>query len=381
VATIVGPSSARAAGITDMTELARQFPRHSGSTVLWVNFDGWRNYEGTTHTIEPFRASSDNRDQDMQQILFRTAEIYAPFDVQVRRAVGDGRYDARRQGNSTIFIGANTAKVDGTRGKFPNGYTPGKYSDYPGITRGDQHRPNSDPFDLGYVDPVGQRGKDRVNVMDIRSVAGAVAHEGGHTFGLVHTLTKPITDVMSYDAPNRFFANRTFAISDLNQEDKGLVHVPHVLPTWRGTRIVTQNAYTYLRAALGARPPDDGANVADPSAVDAAYQDGPLRSLSPGPVVQGALERFGDYDVFRVQQKEGQRLWIRVWPQGGERLVVVLMLFDFSGRQLLAFDTGRGRRSQSAQVVLPAQAGAYKLVVGAVDCASQGRYTVTVTAR
>jgi hypothetical protein len=381
VASDADRTQAQTAGPTDMTQLARLFPRHKGPTVLWVNFDGWRNYEGGKHSIQPFQAT-DNRDQEIQLILFRTAEIFAPFDVEVRRAVGNGKFDARPRGNTTIFVGANTAKVNAARGKFPNGYVPGKYADYPGVKRGDKHRPNSDPYDLGYVDPVGQRGKGWVNVEDDRVIAWSIAHEAGHTFGLVHTLTKPFREVMSYDAPTsyRFFANRTFVISDLNQtDDRGKVHTPWGLPSWRGTRIVTQNSFSYLWAVLGPRPADDGANVADSNAVDPSYQDSPARHVTPGSAVQGAIERYGDYDVLRARQAEGQRLTVQVRPLAGERLAVVLLVFDFSGRKLLGFDNARARGSHTAQVVLPPDAQAYKVVVGAADCASKGRYRMTVT--
>src|SRR5262245_41116067 len=58
---------------TDYTQIAQMFPRHPGSTNLYLNFDGWQAegvaaFEGTT--------------QDIQEILFRTAEIFSPFDVQ-----------------------------------------------------------------------------------------------------------------------------------------------------------------------------------------------------------------------------------------------------------------------------------------------------------
>src|SRR5262249_16268759 len=38
--TLAGSSRGR---LTDMTALARQFGPHSGPTMLYVNFDGWRN--------------------------------------------------------------------------------------------------------------------------------------------------------------------------------------------------------------------------------------------------------------------------------------------------------------------------------------------------
>jgi hypothetical protein len=84
---------------TDMTELARLFPRHSGPSMLYINFDGWQ-----AEHISPFLTVSGDRDKDIQDILFRTAEIYSPFDVQVVRRFGDGSR-ATDGGATTIFVG------------------------------------------------------------------------------------------------------------------------------------------------------------------------------------------------------------------------------------------------------------------------------------
>ena len=74
----------------ELTQLALQFPRHKGSTTLYVNFDGWSKHDKEGHNIEPFKSTTGNRDRDIQDILFRTAERYAPFDVEVRRMKGNG---------------------------------------------------------------------------------------------------------------------------------------------------------------------------------------------------------------------------------------------------------------------------------------------------
>src|SRR5262245_50687662 len=66
--------------ITDMTQLAQQFPRHSGPTTLWLNFDGY-----TDQGVNSYVSVSGNRSQDIHDILFKTQEIFAPFDVIVRR--------------------------------------------------------------------------------------------------------------------------------------------------------------------------------------------------------------------------------------------------------------------------------------------------------
>src|SRR5207249_8998458 len=92
----------------DMSELASRFPAHQGPTILFINFDGWKNYDEKGHTIQPFQSASGKRNRDIQEILYRTAEIFAPFNVQVVRIYGEGKYDRTDHGNSTVFVGAHT---------------------------------------------------------------------------------------------------------------------------------------------------------------------------------------------------------------------------------------------------------------------------------
>jgi hypothetical protein len=374
-------SSAGTASATDMTKIARQFPRHKGATWLWVNFDGWSNYAKTKNSIYPFNTTTGNRDRDIQEVLFRTQEMFAPFDVQVVRAFGNGRYDRRPLGNTTVFIGANSAHVRNGK-KFPLAHTPGRFTDFPGQVRGDSHRPNSDPYDLAFVDPIAQEGDKWKNTRDNLGIASGVAHEAGHTFGLAHTLSAPIKEMMSYDAPNRFFANRTLRISDRNQTPTGVVNTPLVLPRWRGTQIVTQNSFTYLWSVLGPRRVDAHANVADTAAVDPAYRDGRLVELVPGTSVRASIERRGDYDVFRLKQADRQSLIVWVSPAAGSKLAPVLLVYDGVGRRLVAFDNGRARSGRVARVLLPAGAARnYKVVVGGADGSTAGAYTLSAAVR
>ncbi len=374
VAALLLAGAGRAA-TRDMTELARKFPRHKGPTMLYVNFDGWRNYDGKKGTIHPFQAMSNKRDQDVQLLLFRTAEMFAPFDVQVVRAFGNGRYDRRPLGNTTVFVGANTAHVSKGK-KFTRAHTPARFVDLPGQQLGDKHLPNSNPFDLAFVDPVEQQGDKWVTRKDARRIAGSIAHEAGRTFGLARTLSKPVADTMSYDAPNRFFANKHLPISGLKQGPRGPVSDPLALPRYRGSPIATQNSFTYLWATLGPRPGDDYANVADLTAVDPVYRDAPLPALVPGSSLFGTIDRRGDYDVFQVRQAEGQRLTVWVRPRSPSRLVPVILVFDEKGRELLGYHNGRGQGGRVAQVLLPTGARGCKVVVGGADGATYGAYDV-----
>lgn len=118
--------------ITDMTALARLFPPHAGATTLWLNFDGGTvNYNERTETISAFESRPGaNRNQDIQTILSRTAEILAPFNVLVQRTVGAGNFDSSSNGNTTIFIGADTNDQN-SNGKYAAGFAPAEFEDTP----------------------------------------------------------------------------------------------------------------------------------------------------------------------------------------------------------------------------------------------------------
>src|SRR5437764_1062835 len=60
--------------ITDMTQLAQQFPRHAGPSILYLNFDG-----NTAQGVSSFQSISGDSKKDIHEILFRTNEIMAPF--------------------------------------------------------------------------------------------------------------------------------------------------------------------------------------------------------------------------------------------------------------------------------------------------------------
>src|SRR5881227_3682416 len=62
----------------DMTQVAiMAHAHHDGPTRLDLNFDGGKNGD-----VSPFNDGA-NTEQDIQDILFRTAEIFAPFNEQV----------------------------------------------------------------------------------------------------------------------------------------------------------------------------------------------------------------------------------------------------------------------------------------------------------
>src|SRR5207245_6981949 len=117
-----------------------------------------------------------------------------------------------------------------------------------------------------YVDPLYYSGGSNVS-RSTAWIARAIAHEAGHSFGLVHVLSSPDQEIMSYDAGNVRFVNKTFNVTDLNYNPStgSNYDEPKLQPAWYNyidvgwfslsvlTNITTQDSYTYLQAALGAR--------------------------------------------------------------------------------------------------------------------------------
>src|SRR5436309_15330774 len=79
--------------ITDMTAVAQLFPAHSGPTILYLNFDG-----NSAQGVSAFQNTTGDTTRDIHEIMYRVEEIYAPFNVQVRRLYGNGNYDSSSNG-------------------------------------------------------------------------------------------------------------------------------------------------------------------------------------------------------------------------------------------------------------------------------------------
>lgn len=373
----------RLMSVTDMTSLAQLFPRHSGPTVLYLNFDG-----NSSQGVSSFQSTTGNRSQDIHDILFRTAQIFAPFDVQVRRLYGDGNY-SNSNGNTTIFIGDKSGNGTGTNNKA-YAYTPWASVDYPGDKKGIHHQPNSDTYDQAFVDPISWNGSMNVS-WNNRTIARAIAHEAGHTFGLAHVLSSPAPEVMSYDASNTRFVNQTFDITDLNFNGTELVNDSALIPKWHQTiqigwfkidlpvNIVTQNSYTYLQAVLGPRVTSgDISNVADTTAVDASYVDGHAYGITTGTNVTAYLQQTGDWDVFNLKTAVSKKIILNVKRPSGSSVDPVVMIYNSSGQNLLAFNDDGGGFPHSRIVFQTTAGQTYKVVVGAYGQNSSGAYQLTV---
>jgi hypothetical protein len=260
------------AQVTGYALLAQQVgTTHVGPTFIYLNFDGGdvsytaADSSTVTEHISGFTGSA----QDIQTIINDVSQIYAPFNVVVQRITGAGNFDSSYAGNTTIFIGADSNHVAANSRKYATSFTPFVFCDAPWAFKGYNHVPNSDAYDLAFVDPVyQQQAGGPLFVESDSQIASEVAHEAGHTFGLMHVLTgdgmyssSNPPDVMSYDAPNQQFLNQVYLLTDLNYSPTtgGNVHGgDHFYPQWNnnGTieTMVTQDSYLYLLAVLGPHP-------------------------------------------------------------------------------------------------------------------------------
>jgi hypothetical protein len=168
-----------------MTEAAiMSGAHHNGSTMLWLNFDG-----GDNGLVHPFSGPSVT-EQDIQEILFRTSEIYAPFNVEVSRMFGFNNMDQGDAGNTTIVVGSYNRDAKGA--KTTEGHVAGDSADYPTSKSGDDHVFHSNKHNIGWVDPFQDSlpGGRETNLQ----ISQEIAHEAGHTFGLAHVRTDGLAD-------------------------------------------------------------------------------------------------------------------------------------------------------------------------------------------
>jgi hypothetical protein len=364
----------------DMSAWARQLPKRRGPAMVYLNFDGWYDQDGKGHLVVPFSATTGNRERDIQDILYRTAQSFAPFNIRLARLKGNGNHDRSSQGNTTVFIGANTLDIEKKGRKYPHAWARGVLCDFPPAERGS--RPQGHPYHLAFMDNVGQRkGSEEWtnNWNDNTHIARSIAHEAGHTFGLAHILSNGFPELMSYDAPNKsYFANRTFPTTDLNfNAEKGVKeHTKSGLMKWHGVPMVRENAFNYLMTRFGPRPPDDHPDVADRRSVDPGFEPGTEQDLVPDTPAKGAIAPLGDYDVFHVPAGPARRIELEVQPGEDRSLQPVFLVYDAAGIKMKAFARAREPGSP-CRAQWQAKAGeSYHMVVGAVDSATVGAYEV-----
>jgi hypothetical protein len=365
----------------ELSKLARYFKPQHGPTKLYINFDGWVNCDGKDHIIIPFQSTTGHRDMDIQEILYRVSEAFAPFNVQVLRMYGNGRY-AREGGNTTVFIGAQTANMDQGGRKYQHFYSRGRSHTVTEKEPDTSYPLAGSPYHLAYLDPIGQRPDSSawVNMSNNMYLSRTLAHEAGHCWGLVHVHSADLPDSMNYDKPSNQlgFLDRSFPTAALNWNAKAgkMDQVP--LPKYRGDSITSQNSFRFLMTVLGPRPVDDHPNVANHNNVDAAYSEGPGQELLPDAPISGEIAPRGDYDVFRTEPAAGGSLEVEVKLPADSKLKPVILVFDNGGDKLRAAALSNGK-TRACKLRWPAPAGqAFKVVVGAIDGASTGAYQVVV---
>lgn len=139
----------------EMSQVALHYPKHVGTTNLYLNFEGGSlndTQAGGSKTIAAYTApSGQDLNKSIQDIVYRTAEIFSPFNVRVRVMHGAGNF-SKTNGDTTIFVGDNAANHDSAGHNTAYSVTPNASVDLPGSNKGFDHIPNSDAYDIGFVD-------------------------------------------------------------------------------------------------------------------------------------------------------------------------------------------------------------------------------------
>jgi hypothetical protein len=377
------------APMTEMHQVAEVFGAPDYPTSLFLNFDGQ-----SSAGVAPFESTTGDREKDIQEILFTVSQIFAPFDVKVRRMhTNGGLYTA--SGATTIFIGdksGNSTLLEGFDSHLINRTRAYADADYPCPLRESTHQSNSDEYNTGYVDPIKAEYLNGVEInfesWSNSAIGRVVCHEAGHTFGLAHVLTEGFgSDMMSYDSSNRYFNFQDFNITNLDAVVGGPAE-----PNWNFTAmwwffqfnavgpqvaqapLDRQNSFRTLMATLGERPiANDIANLADRDSADIVYPDAGSHQIQVDYIWVSDIDRDGDYDVYDLSVSKNQPMAIEVRRANGD-LDPIVMVMNAAGTTVLAYDND-GAAGNGARVNFVAKEGeSYKVVVGALNNNTTGRY-------
>jgi Metallo-peptidase family M12B Reprolysin-like len=422
--------------VSDVADAAALVGHVTPGTHLYLNFDGGTvptDFTGKNFdTVQPFETAAGDtnlthRDDDIQDILYQVSEVFAPFDVQVVRAYGPSNY-AQANGDTTIFIGSNSDTSSTSITQKPFNYTKSSHSFTPNAFVDIQtdanvnfstilgslhvsaldHRINSDLYDIGFIDPTYGITSDPTKTVsclstistraqpthaDVATIRAAIVHEAGHTFGLSHVRTDGGTDntalgagstsdVMSYDSPNLYFANKSLTVTSANFN--GLTTTfgaatPHYYDqnARRDVALTTQNSFLALDRVLGARAQNEGTSlVADNSLVDPSVPTSRV-DLSGQTIHFGDIARQGDYQAYSFTTAVSGINYESVAVKANTgNLNPILMVYDSSGTNLLSVSHAHNGVAGISNL----QAGrAYILVVGASGGVTTGYYDVTIT--
>ena len=134
---------------TDMVDLAFHYPTKVGHARLYLNFDGGtvNNFQSgnKARTVDPYVPPAGvDRAKAIQDIVYRTSQIFPPFNVRVMVKNGAGTF-GQDAGATTIFVGDSPDNVkNGVN--VTRAFVPSNSSDHPGDIKGYGHKPNSDNF-------------------------------------------------------------------------------------------------------------------------------------------------------------------------------------------------------------------------------------------
>jgi hypothetical protein len=381
----------------DMVDLGQHFPGHGYVTKLFLNFDGGTvdtPQSGIKRVISPYVPPAGvDLVQAIQDIIYRTTEIFAPFNVRVQIMRGAGNFDDR-DNSTTVFVGDND---NNTIGGVNNAYdmTPFSSMDYPGEIKGYSHAPNRDVYDLAFVDPVYQFAPGQpLETLDAVDVARMISHEAGHTFGLAHVLSNPAQDMMSYNSSNVAFMNQSFAITNLNNDGTTTAPDPRLdVKVWAVDEhnqsvvqtITSQNSFGYLRAQLGKRDIITDpyvASLAHKTAVSPDYYNTlPAPTvITPASRVTQTLSNLGEYDVYTLNNPVSARQALFAPQPTRISLAVGLPVFD---PQMMLYGADGSRllkavRGTALDYTL-ANNGSYKLVISGYLGDFAGQYTISMS--
>jgi hypothetical protein len=384
---------------TDLSQLPLHYPQRATTTNLYLNFDGGSINDsqtgGGTWNVAAYQPPAGvDRVQAIQDIIYRTSEIFSPFNVRVRIMRGAGNF-SKTNGDTTIFIGDNADNQSGGY-NVTDSRTPTASNDWPGDKKGLDHLPNGDAYDLAFVDPVAYDPQSNSNIttLSAQDISRDVAHEAGHTFGLAHVLSSPDKDLMSYDTSNNLaFLDTSYDITDQNYNGTTTTNtgefpkVNAVDPSGRKypLEIHHQNSFAYLRYEMGNKNiyvDPYYHSVADKTTVSPDYYAvlGDPTVITPASHPSSVLSNFGEYDVYTLNNPANRFSYLM--PSSATKISLAIgapafdpqiMLYNSDGTQLLAAVHG-----SSLQYTL-AWNTSYKLVISGYLGDTAGAYTVNMS--
>ncbi len=407
------PTGIQAKPYNNLSELAKATAPNRIEASVWLNFDGFeqsfsyrkpsggspteisyemtplRNYFYDLYAVNWNQNFEKNYDAIVQEVMFRTAEFFAPFNVRIGRLRGKNFADTSHSGSTTVFVGTAAR----TQGETPQAHAdwPRKsvlYND-PNTESMRSHKINSNPYDVAIVSA--GRAQTEGTLETIPYILGAIcAHEAGHTFGMPHT-------VDSYGDPGQLgelmspakrggirpgwmqFVDKEFDIFDENPDVEKIGRVSYGVGD-NVYEISKLNPYRFLNTVLKQRnrQGDALASTAVLNSTAKAFRRGESHRLATSTPLNGAdyqIDYYGDYDVLEFTAPRAADFRISVTGKTASQRGWVVFAFEGDGIKRRAFSGG----DDKSEVSVSCRSGEkLKIVVGGYDCESIGFYTISV---